>query len=135
MIRYRDFEASTGQDDTATYLRSPDGTKTLGIDNNGYIFQNGNRIKFTNIVTISDLNNRMIFEFVPIMTDDDVKAYYNALPINTIRCDYNYNGKEYTYIFSKSTDKNGNVMRIASSGGTLETRSITNGTWSEWIAK
>lgn len=91
--------------------------------------------EWSKLTKASDLDNRMIFEFVPIMTDEDVKAYYNALPINTIRYDYNYNGKEYTYIFSKSTNQNGNVMRIASSGGTLETRSIINGTWSDWIAK
>lgn len=77
----------------------------------------------------------MIFEFIPLTTDDDVKAYYNALPVHTIRCDYNYNGREYTYIFSKNTTQNGNVMRIASNGGVLETRSITNGTWSDWIVK
>lgn len=77
----------------------------------------------------------MIFEFAPLTTDSDVIAYYNALPVHTIRCDYNYNGKEYTYFFSKNTSQNGNIMRIASSGGSLEIRTITNGTWSDWISK
>lgn len=56
-LRYRDFDSRTGQNDIATFLRSPDGAKTLGMDNDGYIFQNGNRIKFTNIVTISDFTD------------------------------------------------------------------------------
>ncbi len=87
------------------------------------------------LITNSDLENRLIFEFRPLTTDDDVKAYFNALPDHTIRCDYNYNGKEYTYIFSRNTSQNGNILRIASSGGSLETRCIVNGTWSDWMAK